>query len=154
MRFESKESPTAANSPCSITSRLSQYPNSTVQPADSLKVAIGCLDLLPAAEKRTVGLLAHPAFLRRHGLIFLDFHAEADAAVAVRLIANVDHARGTAHFLRGVSGDFGWHSNGGLDGHADLEGSRGRKEEPAPGDVESLGEMLGLVRSNPHRTEA
>ena len=84
----------------------------------------------------------------------LDLSTKADAAVAIRLIAYVDDAGSTAAFFACFSGDFSGHAQGSLDGSADLQG-RGRGEkEAAPGDVEGLGKMFGLIGSDAYGPEA
>src|SRR5215469_5277056 len=97
---------------------------------------------------------AHPPFLYGCRLIFFDFHAKADAPVSERLVADVHHACGATHLLGTVAGYIRGHANGGLDGHANLQGGGGCEEETASRDVQGFGKVLGLVGGYAHRAEA
>ena len=68
--------------------------------------------------------LTSPAIGRRHDDESFDFGAEADAAIAVRLIANVYNTGVAVSFLGFIARDFGRHAQTGFDRHADLKRRR------------------------------
>jgi len=65
----------------------------------------------------------------RHDDESFDFGAEADAAIAVRLIANVYNAGVAVGFLGFIARDFGRHAQTGFDRHADLKRRRDKKRK-------------------------
>ena len=81
----------------------------------------------------------------------LDFGAKTDAAIGVRLVADVDHASPALRFLNVTFVHLGGQAKRSFDGHADLQGRRGSKIESAARDIESFGEVLGFVRSEASR---
>ncbi len=78
---------------------------------------------------------------------FLDFRAEADAAVSVRLVADVYDARGAAHLLGGIPSHFRGHAQGRFDGHSHLQRSRRSEKEATTRDVQGFRKVLSFVRS-------
>ncbi len=75
-----------------------------------------------------------------------DFGAEADSAVTVGLIADVDDAGAAVSVFLRLTGDVGGHAEHGFDGHADLERGGGGKVKAAARDIQSFRKMLRLVR--------
>jgi len=99
---------------------------------------------LPGVAKLIVRRRLKPTLLgAKEGF---DFGAEADAAVAIGLIANVDDAcTAVSVFLR-LAGEVRGHAEHGFDGHADLErGGRGEVKAAAR-DVQNFREVLRSVR--------
>lgn len=82
-----------------------------------------------------------------------DFGAEANAAVAVGLVADVDDAGAAERFFLRVAGDFCGHTKHGFNGHADLQGCGRRKIKAAARDVQNFREMFRFVRSQTHRAK-
>src|SRR5260370_26951802 len=95
-----------------------------------------------------------PAVSRRNSLELFDFGAKSNAAISVRLVADMHNSRVAAHFLGGISRHFRGHAERRFDGHAHLQRSRRRKEEPTARYVQSLSEMFGVVRGHAQRPEA
>ena len=77
----------------------------------------------------------------------LDFGAEADAAVAIRLVADVYDAGSAERFFLPAPGDVRRHAQSGFDGHTNRQGGGRCEVEPAAGDIQNFRKMLGFVRS-------
>lgn len=75
-----------------------------------------------------------------------DFGAEADSAITVGLIADVDDTGAAIGFFLGASSSLGGNAESRLNGHANLERSRRREIEPAARDIQNFREMFGFVR--------
>jgi hypothetical protein len=84
----------------------------------------------------------------------LDFSAKSNTTVTVRFIPDVHDAGGAAALLNTGPSDFGGHAQGGFDARTNLQGRGGSEKESAAGDVQSLGEMLGLVRDHAYGAKA
>src|SRR5260370_16624540 len=94
-----------------------------------------------------------PAVPRRNSLELFDFGAKSNAAISVRLVADMHNSRVAAHFLGGISRHFRGHAERRFDGHAHLQRSRRRKEEPAARYVQTLSEMFGVVRGHAYHPQ-
>jgi len=92
---------------------------------------------------------ADPAFLRRHSLEFLDFRAESDTPVSVRLVPHMHNPRRTAHLLRGIPVTSAGIRSVASMGIPTCRGADEAKKKPATRDVKSFRKMFRFVRSYP-----
>jgi len=99
--------------------------HSQLQNATTTLEAFSIILLTDYRKLRTANFtLVRPAVLSRDGLEFLDFGAKPDAAISVRLVADMDDARRAAYLLGGIPGHFRGHTQGRFDRYANLQGSR------------------------------
>src|SRR6266481_4333488 len=100
--------------------------------------------------RRDANWLTGPAIGTRHGDESFDFRAEADAAIAVRFIANMHNASAAVRFLGLISGDFDGHAQRGFDRHTYLERRGSGEIKSALRNVKGFGEVFALVRGKAH----
>jgi hypothetical protein len=99
-------------------------------------------------------LLVHPALLDASSVEALDFGTEADAAIAIGFVANMNDTGSAASLLGGVPGDLGGHAQSGFDRSTYLQGSGRSEKETAAGDVQGFGKVFGLVGCDAYGPEA
>jgi hypothetical protein len=75
-----------------------------------------------------------------------DFGAEADAAVSVGLIADVDDAGAAIGVFLRLAGEVRRHAEHGFDGHANLKRGGSGEIEATARDIQNFREMFGFVR--------
>jgi len=87
-------------------------------------------------------------------LQLFNFRAKPDPSVPVSFIPHVNHSSDAARFFRVGARHLSWHSQRGLDRHADLQSGRRRKKEASLGNVQCFGKVLGPVGGDANGTKA